>query len=176
MRKVRHGIFETNSSSAHCICINSATETPMFPKHEFYTHKDGKISIYEDELSFGRGFQIIYSCFGKTLYAIASFDKDRFKEIESIFGELYNATNPEVRFTGFDMPHGWGDEDEELFYGDIDHQSIGLLQSFLTNNNISLRDFISDPKYVVITDGDEYLVFYKLKQAGFLPTLEEIER
>lgn len=51
-------------------------------------------------------------------------------------------------------------------YGYIDHGSSGLLQSFLDKNNISIRDFLVQKKYIVIIDGDEYYEWAKLKRSG----------
>ncbi len=52
------------------------------------------------------------------------------------------------------------------YYGDIDHQSMGLLQSFLNKHNITLEQFLADPKYVIIIDGDEYCTWSKMFKAG----------
>ena len=52
------------------------------------------------------------------------------------------------------------------FYGYVDHQSIGLLQSFLKKHKITLEEFLKDPKYVVIIDGDEYMAWQQMFDAG----------
>lgn len=59
---------------------------------------------------------------------------------------------------------------ESVVYGSIDHQSFGLLQSFLENENISLKDFLINKKYVVIIDGDEYQTWRRYKDAGIINT------
>lgn len=46
--------------------------------------------------------------------------------------------------------------EEEVIDASIDHQSAGLLQSFLKSHNVSLREFLCEEKYIVIIDGDEY--------------------
>lgn len=66
-------------------------------------------------------------------------------------------------------------EEETIDYGSIDHQSMGLLQGFLKEEGISLKEFLTNKKYVVIIDGDEYDTFGKLKEAGMI-NLAEIER
>ena len=40
--------------------------------------------------------------------------------------------------------------------GMIDHQSVGLLTNFLKEKNISLKEFLTNKRYVVVIDGDEY--------------------
>ena len=40
--------------------------------------------------------------------------------------------------------------------GIIDHQSAGLLTNFLREKNISLKEFLTNKKYIIVIDGDEY--------------------
>ena len=56
--------------------------------------------------------------------------------------------------------------DDVPFYGYVDHQSMGLLQRFLEKHKLSLEDFLKDPKYIVIIDGDEYCAWQKMFDAG----------
>ena len=60
-------------------------------------------------------------------------------------------------------------------YGNIDHQSYGLLDRFLKKHKVTLKEFITNPKYVVVIDGDEHYTFQKYKALGLLPTLEVVE-
>ena len=52
--------------------------------------------------------------------------------------------------------------------GMIDHQSMGLLRNFLMDQNISLKEFLTNKRYVVVIDGDEYDDWGKLKASGFI--------
>jgi len=52
--------------------------------------------------------------------------------------------------------------------GYIDHQSVGLLQNFLKKHNVSLRDFITKAKYIVVIDGDEYCEFENILKSGIV--------
>ena len=52
--------------------------------------------------------------------------------------------------------------------GYIDHQSAGLLQNFLRKHNVSLRDFITKAKYIVVIDGDEYCEFENILKSGIV--------
>jgi len=51
--------------------------------------------------------------------------------------------------------------------GMIDHQSAGLLKNFLKDKEIDLREFLTNKKYNVVIDGDEYNKFQELAEAGF---------
>ena len=54
------------------------------------------------------------------------------------------------------------------YYGYVDHQSNGLLQAFLKEEDITLVDFLSNRKYVVIIDGDEFCDWDSLKYSGLI--------
>ena len=63
------------------------------------------------------------------------------------------------------------DEDRELeipSIGNIDHQSAGLLKRFLENRNITLKEFLTNNKYTICIDGDEYNELDKLIKSGFI--------
>lgn len=61
------------------------------------------------------------------------------------------------------------DREEDLIeYGYVDHQSMGLLKGFLKEEGISLKEFLTNKKYVVVIDGDEYCTFDKLKEANLI--------
>lgn len=62
---------------------------------------------------------------------------------------------------------------EEYVYGYVDHQSVGMLERFLQEEGISLIEFITNRKYSVIIDGDEYCFFDKAKESGLI-NLENI--
>ena len=52
--------------------------------------------------------------------------------------------------------------------GSIDHQSAGLLKNFIKDRNITLKEFLTNKKYVIVVDGDEYCEFDKLLNSGFI--------
>lgn len=85
--------------------------------------------------------------------------------------------------------HYYYDENDELIeakktdeeyvyndYGDIDHQSAGLLQSFLAKEKITLEEFLTNKKYVVIIDGDEYYVFEEMINANLIDKANIVKR
>lgn len=54
------------------------------------------------------------------------------------------------------------------FTGSIDHQSQGTLSKFMKSNNVDLKDFLLNTRYIVIIDGDEYDTWGKLKVSGII--------
>ena len=53
-------------------------------------------------------------------------------------------------------------------YGCVDHQSNGVLSGFLKEHNISLKEFLTNKRYIVVIDGDEYCVWDSIKDAGLV--------
>lgn len=64
---------------------------------------------------------------------------------------------------------------EQPDIGSIDHQSAGLLKNFLKDKGISLKEFLTNKKYIVIVDGDEYCLWDQYKRAGIINTDNIIE-
>lgn len=54
----------------------------------------------------------------------------------------------------------------EPYYGSVDHQSAGLLNNFLIEQGITLKQFLENPKYIVLIDGDEYGISEILFESG----------
>jgi hypothetical protein len=167
MIQIRQNIFETNSSSSHALVIFDGIAENSDPKRCDWhiSDKTGKIYIYEDDITFGRyPFDLLTDWYRRMCYAIASYAYDKNakgkrKEIESMLRKRY------PHFKEIEYPVTWqydSKKDEEIrktFYGYVDHQSDGMLQSFLKKYDVSLEDFIFDDRYMVVIDGDEYNVF-----------------
>ena len=168
----------------HSICINKKarenyTSTEIID--DVYVTSKGVVHLYDDDITFGRSpFDILISPFEKVKYAIASYGEDKVEEITEIFRDIYNEVAPQNfymdkdgykvnLFDHFDFPK---DYDGGTFYGDVDHQSAGLLQNFLKKHGITLKEFLMNPKYVVVIDGDEYWKLQKYKRHGLLNELE----
>ena len=97
-RRIRQGVFETNSSSQHSLCIMKRDD--VYTQEEFsdgmYLWKDSETGEdhcvwepWERDLEFGRyPFRILSSFSEKWLYACASlvheYNDAKFKELESI--------------------------------------------------------------------------------------------
>lgn len=58
--------------------------------------------------------------------------------------------------------------------GSIDHQSMGLLKNFIKDKEISLKEFLTNKKYNIVVDGDEYEDWDRLKASGIID-LDNIE-
>ena len=160
MIKIRNGCFETNSSSSHAM-IMMKQDLPLPQVFETNNHVwKGKITIWTDDLEFGRSpFSVLTDWYHRMCYAIASYGKAGYDDILTI---LYK------RIAGLQEVEIYGAKTEYAQYGYVDHQSMGLLQSFLKEHNISLEDFIFNDRYIVVIDGDEYCVFDSMIEAGLI--------
>ena len=52
--------------------------------------------------------------------------------------------------------------------GMIDHQSSGLLKKFIKKKGITLKEFLTNKKYVIVIDGDEYCDWKRYKKSGII--------
>lgn len=175
--KIRKSVFETNSSSMHSLVIkkDGGYYSPEEIRDDIWIDNTGEWNLaWGDELVFGCSpFNCLCTFGGKTRYAIASLcspkviaadnlgDKDKFDEIKEIFMKYV----PECKKIKLR-------EDSEFTYGWVDED---ILTRFLDDENISLEEFLTNKKYVVIVDGDEYLIWDALKQSG-LVDLNKIEK
>ena len=172
MKQIRRNIFETNSSSSHSIVLTNndldKSNSEYFPYFETYLCNDGTYDISNYDLTFGRSpFDILCTFSEKLNYAIASFGKERFHELEELACKYLKGLDGKC-CSGIKLPSCRWSSKEDKYYGEIDHQSIGILQNFLFKENISLEEFLTNSNYIVIIDGDEYCVFEKLKESGLI--------
>lgn len=52
------------------------------------------------------------------------------------------------------------------YFGYVDHASVGLVKNYIDNNNITLEEFLTNHKYLIVIDGDEYCVWDNCKYSG----------
>ena len=184
-RVIRRGVFETNSSSMHSIVV---TKENLIKNEDVYLWH-GKLNLYNDDLEFDRSpFEILSTPKRKMCYAIASIlpksfyghiteDEDgvpvadeylvgKFDEFDQLASKLFDGCN------GIDYPtdtkHNDKYEWDVPYCGYVDHDSASLLTKFLDKEGITLYEFISNPKYIVVIDGDEYCVFNSMKEAHLI--------
>ena len=159
MIQIRDGVFETNSSSSHSIVIEKK-DKPMPEKVDpgWKVGKDGEMRMWASDLYFGRApFNLLTDWEGRLCYCIASYN-DKPEVIEEIEGICRERI---AGFKRFKFDRDESSDKDQPYYGDVDHQSSGLLQRFLLSHNLSLQDFIFNDRYIVVIDGDEYCIFQK---------------
>ena len=163
--KIRQSVFETNSSSMHSLVIaknGHIQEIQEILEHK-YIGKKGIYNVWDSEIDFDRSpFKVLNNAIDKLLYLIADAktDDDR-KELIDMFLNIY----PDIK--GIKFPKEYSD-DEKISYGYVDHQSNGFVTNYLKTNNISPKDFVTNTKYSVIIDGDEYGEWENFKRSGLV--------
>lgn len=176
MKQIRNGVFETNSSSMHSLVIkkNGGHYNNEEIMEYLWLDNDGTWDIWNQEyIEFGRyPFKCLATFESKVRYAIASLcgyridAEERFKEIENIVIESVLECN------GIKLPQMPWSDSGQLSYGYVDED---ILTPFLKNENVSLKEFLTNKKYIVIVDGDEYCIWNSMKDAGII-NLDEIEK
>lgn len=180
--QIRQNVFETNSSSMHSLVVKNTED-------EYETHEEIASDIFidegtwniwdDDDLTFGRApFHCLATFRWKTYYAIAclcgycmQYDskvhlknaEENFNNILKIVHDVYpectNIELPIVTMRDKCKPY------EATFYGYVDED---ILTPFLKEEGISLKEFLTNKKYFVIVDGDEYCIWRSIKRTGVI--------
>ena len=164
MKQIRRNVFETNSSSSHSLAIRSNKLMEELSESIYFTHdemldslfcvKNGEYKSWNDDWYFGRHpFRALDTFELRFQYAYANYchNDDKLNELIGLLKELV----PEV--TSIKKPKFAGVDD-------------CCLDSWLSENNISLKEFLVNKKYIVIQDGDEYNIWYDLVKSGLIDT------
>ena len=162
MIKIRRNTFETNSSSSHSLVIMTDSIIKENGEDLYFTHDEmleslhrvlrGVYKPWNDNWYFGRSpFRVLDDFEWKLQYAYANCgdNEDKIKEVTDTLKELV----PEVKKVS--IPESCGVDDWELF-------------SWLEKYNVSLKEFLTNKKYVVIQDGDEYWIWKDLINCGLI--------
>ena len=172
--KKRINVFETNSSSCHSLAIRDTIDTLEDARTDNYVNSIAELANdltpennlefdNEEELEFGWGPEVKSSVRDKIAYAIASeYDIEEIEEIiRRHIPEFNRIILPLIK--DMEIKPWWYDErykkedaidDNAVYYGSIDHDSVGTLQSYLGRNNISLEEYIFNSNLAMIIDND----------------------
>lgn len=170
-RQIRRNVFETNSSSMHSLVVKKTSEyyDESELRYGIWVDDNGEWDIWDnDYLRFGRyPFKCLGTFESKVRYAIASLCsyKDNAEEIFSGIAQIVYEMIPEC--TNIKLPRSrYSNSREEVIdYGYVDED---ILTGFLKDEGITLKEFLTNKKYVVIVDGDEYCTWSKIKKSGLV--------
>ena len=62
----------------------------------------------------------------------------------------------------------WNHVKKVFDIGSIDHQSVGLLRGFLEKKGIDLKEFLTNKRFLVVIDGDEYNDLNRYIKSGII--------
>ena len=149
---IRSGVFETNSSSSHSICIRNDKNDLCVDRENIVDNiLNGRGEWKITGMYFGRSpFRYLAKFSEKVIYALAN--GINYHDIEDIVKDNI----PE--FTGFKFvtESGGGYTDDYILSG------------WLEQHSVSLRDFLTRDSYFVICDGDEYYIFSDMLDSGII--------
>ena len=183
MKQIRHSCFETNSSSMHSLIIKKENSYPPIEELEdimsiyrvgreewINENNSNKIDLHiyriNDDIYYGRHpFTVLSDIKDKLKYYVASEckTKEDIKNVEKVLHEIFDNIK-EIKFAS-SMNKDWGNGDYDQ-YGYA--QNYGYFTKALEENDITLKEFLINDKYVVIVDGDEYQEFEKMKDSGII--------
>lgn len=173
MIQIRDNTFETNSSSSHSLIITDFDGKYTLDEmmNGIYLWNDNKKRMYESDLEFYRSpFSLLTTFESKSRYAIASSHGHLADEVEKLWYKYI----PDFDGFKFDMhteeydynKEEWVDLDEpKPVYGGTDDFEI---EGWLKNYNVSLEDFLTMRRYMVVVDGDEYREWYRILDSGLV--------
>ena len=158
--QIRKNVIETNSSSMHSLCISNVDDTVGTFSDEFKL-KNGIWNLRSDDIYFGRHpFRVLHNIDTKARYVMASlccYNSEALKDIICKIVEIMQENNSNIKGISFPVV--------SEPYGIVD---LDILSRFLNKHNLSIKEFILNPKYVVIVDGDEYGIFSEMYANGII--------
>ena len=173
MIQIRDNTFETNSSSSHSLIITDfdGKYTPEEMMKGIYLWKDKATRMYESNLEFYRSpFSLLATFESKSRYAIASSQGHLADEVEKIWHKYipnFNGFKFDMKTEEYDYDKKeWVDleEPKPIYGGTDDYQIEGWLKSY----NVSLEDFLTMRRYMVVCDGDETREWYHILDSGLV--------
>lgn len=173
MIQIRDNTFETNSSSSHSLIITDfdGKYTPEEMMKGIYLWDGNRDRMYESNLEFYRSpFSLLATFESKSRYAIASSDGRLADEVEKIWHKYipnFNGFKFDMKTEEYDYDKKeWVDLDEPkpIYGGTDDYEIEGWLKSY----NVSLEDFLTMRRYMVVCDGDETREWYHILDSGLM--------
>lgn len=161
MRKIRLGMFETNSSSVHSLSVNKRNLNPtqeerakerkeLTEEIQSHINKDNMFVIESNtDLEFGWEVEVYSDFYNKACYVIAALRG----EAENIILPIIREFCPDCE--GIEYPEGdscFMQKGEEYYYGYIDHQSQGMIQE--EAETYGYYDILCDKNITINTDND----------------------
>lgn len=150
MKTIRNNVFETNSSSFHSLVITTLDEhyTEDEIRNDVYIPENGVVQIWTSNLEFYRSpFDILCTFESKARYAIASSAGKLVNDVAEVYRKYIPGF---VKFEFDAIPESWDGANYVTSYGGTDDYCI---QGWLDEYKITLEEFLTNRRYVVIVDG-----------------------
>ena len=201
MRQIRRSAFETNSSSMHSLVIKKDDHryyTYEEATSDMWGVDEGILRLEGEDIEFGRApFETLTTMLGKARYALAAMCQCKNDAVYKEVCEAVRSLVPEfedfkLEFITTEYNKHWYDEETiKKWWGEGNYISVDdkwiawgyntgrvdedILTGFLEQENISIKEFITNKKYIVVVDGDEYCIYKTMKENGLI-NLDNIEK
>lgn len=174
MKQIRRNVFETNSSSSHSLVIT--TDNEHYTREEinknFYM-TDGIVRLWESSLEFYRSpFDMLVTFKDKLRYAIASSNGNFVDQCRELCCKYVDGF---VDFEFDTKDYVWDSEVKDYVEADVPIPNYGgtddyQIEGWLKKYNVSLEEFLTNKRYIVVVDGDEYNCWLHIKDSGLVDT------
>jgi hypothetical protein len=199
-RQIRRSVFETNSSSMHSLIImkENAYYTEEEVRQQLQLSEAGMLRQDERDTDFGKSpLRVLTTMKDKIFYTMGALCKYKNDEVYREICDAIRSYIPE--FVDIDLKlrisiypkWKWSEEEIRNEYGPGNYMDKGSawyvkdyelgyvnrgsnLQSFFEEYGITVREFLCNKRYVVVTDGDEDRIYFGMKALGLIND-EEIE-
>ena len=171
MRQVRLNTFETNSSSSHSFVITDFEG--RYSQEEIMKHvclwNDGKAIMRESYLEFGRSpFDFLNNFESKTRYAIAS-SNGRLVEVWKKYVPGFSHFEFDEKYRVWvEEKQDYVDTDEDNPVYEYGYTDDYMIERWLKKYNVSVEDFLTMKRYVIVVDGDESCIWDKVRDSGLM--------
>lgn len=146
--QVRQGVFETNSSSSHSITI-STEKNALYDT--IIPDADGVLHLSAGGYNFGWGYEEYTTPHAKLDYCLSDLENVRDPLVRLNYLAMLHTML--LEHTGAkSICHDHGTEG----YSEIDHQSVGTAIESAFVSEQTLKDFIFNPKSILIIDNDNH--------------------
>lgn len=175
---IRTNTFETNSSSMHSlVVVKDPKPYNLYEKLESYSdYNEFELFGCCDRSSFERSpFEVLRSQGDKLRYYVAHYvgylnKKELLPKIKEFIhnqtGIPLNKIELRAELT-YLSENDWTNKRESYGYAGLNDTGEDVFE-YIERNNITMEEFVLNPKYTVIIDGDEYQEFKKLFDSNIL--------
>lgn len=172
MKQIRHGVFETNSSSTHAICIAKNNLSNPLPKELYFDFDEygwewDLLSLPDEKASYlHTGIYAYYSCYHEKIKDAIQFIRDTLAEydIRAYFKNPKYITYKNGNQTNSYFDSGYVDHSEELseFLEDVLSDKQMLMNYLFGDHSFVQTGNDNSDEQVDITVDYDHDAYYKL--------------
>lgn len=168
---IRNNTFETNSSSMHSLVVVKDPKPYKFHEtiSDYADSKEFNL-FWHDDGEYGRfPFKVLRRSLDKLRYYVAHYIGFLGKEelIPKVIDFIHEQTGIDKNKINIKAYSDYDSKYDGYGYAGINDTGEDVF-TYIEKNNISMEEFVLNPKYIVIVDGDEYQEFKKLFESNIL--------